>query len=206
MPSKLVFTIRLPEPGAPDVVSRKVTVILNGQETLFDGAVTPETSVLGPFSGHDNDAVNVTLVDVDDAGNISPEQGVQFILEDTIPPPKPGQPTLTVVAEVPDESATTTVVTPAEAVVEVTVPDVTVIAEEQVAEEAETAQEGPDSGQETQETAEEVSEVVQEAQEATESESEAVSEVQEEAVETEEAAEESTTEAEKATDEGEEQG
>jgi hypothetical protein len=131
--------------------------------------------------------VNVTLVDVDDAGNLSPEQGVQFILEDTIPPPKPGQPTLTVVAEVADESATTTVVTPAEAAVEITVPDVTVVAEEQVTEEAETAQEGPDLDQETQETAEEVSEVVPEAQEATESESEAVSEVQEEAVETEEA-------------------
>jgi hypothetical protein len=93
----LFFEFELPAPGASDVVTRKLTVKVGSADAstvdLAVGAASPE------FSGADNDVVEGSLVDVDDAGNSSEPSNFSFVLTDTIAPPLPGQVGLKVTRE-----------------------------------------------------------------------------------------------------------
>ncbi len=95
----LNFVLDLPVASASDVVSRIVKVqIADGAVSEFAlGAadvVTPE------LQGADGAAVIGSLVDVDDAGNVSPAREFSFVLVDTIAPAQPGEISLRVTSEV----------------------------------------------------------------------------------------------------------
>ena len=86
----LNFVLVLPPKGAPDVVTRMVTLQVGTQEVVTV-EVDGETLETEEFSGNDNDPVVGSLVDVDDAGNHSEPRDFDFVLLDTIPPPQPGE-------------------------------------------------------------------------------------------------------------------
>jgi hypothetical protein len=95
----LNFVLDLPVASASDVVSRLVKVqIADGVVSEFSlGAadvMTPE------LQGADGATVVGSLVDVDDAGNVSPAREFSFVLVDTIAPPQPGEIGLRVTSEV----------------------------------------------------------------------------------------------------------
>jgi hypothetical protein len=73
-----------------DVVERRLTVTVNGEVSQVT-TNSNDTTSFGEFSFADNDNVVLTLVDVDDAGNVSSPAVVEFIAADTIPPAKPGE-------------------------------------------------------------------------------------------------------------------
>ena len=95
----LKFKLVLPEPKAKDVVSRELsTTVAQG---IADLKVVGPTDVdIVGFEGNQDDAVEVTLTDIDDAGNRSETRVQSFILVDTIAPPQPGEIGLVVTEEV----------------------------------------------------------------------------------------------------------
>lgn len=96
----LKYTIAFAPPGAPDVVTRRFGVQLNGGETTTEelpvGQADKELVVL------QGTHVKLSLADVDDAGNVSPPAENEFDALDTLAPPMPGPMTVTLVEEVPD--------------------------------------------------------------------------------------------------------
>ncbi len=94
----LKFVLTLPEKGASDVVSRELTVSVDGGEpvvfTLAGDVVESQE-----FEAADGAAVTGTLVDVDDAGNKSEAREFTLVLVDTIAPPQPGEVGVKVVSE-----------------------------------------------------------------------------------------------------------
>lgn len=84
----LVYQLILPPPGAPDVVKRTLKSTVNGVEQ-------PDVDIVSdPFevTFADNDSVTLSIVDTDDAGNVSPpSEPFAFTATDTIAPPQPGQ-------------------------------------------------------------------------------------------------------------------
>ena len=96
----LNFVLVLPPKSAADVVARQITLQVGTQEVVtvdLDG----ETLETGEFTGLDNDSVTGSLVDIDDAGNRSEPRDFDFILLDTIAPPRPGELGLRVTGETP---------------------------------------------------------------------------------------------------------
>lgn len=84
------FAINLPPKAAPDVVSRELTVAINGNDPVIrslDASVT----VVDDLEGPQDASVLVILVDTDDNGNRSEASTITFVLVDLIPPPKPGE-------------------------------------------------------------------------------------------------------------------
>ena len=94
----LFFTLELPEAGASDVVTRKLSLKIGSAEAVSLELAVGETAP--EFSGNDNDVVEGSLVDVDDAGNASEPSNFSYVLTDTIAPPAPGQVGLKVTREV----------------------------------------------------------------------------------------------------------
>lgn len=95
----LQFKLVLPAPGAPDVVSRELSVKVGEGDAVVQPLAPDALEVVG-FEGADNAVVAVSLVDIDDAGNRSEAREQQFTLTDTIAPPQPGEIGLQVTAEV----------------------------------------------------------------------------------------------------------
>lgn len=83
------FKLTLPSPGAKDVVSRKLTVAI-GTDTPIEAALDGAALESLEMSASDGATVSGSLVDVDDAGNVSDPSTFSFIITDTIPPPAPG--------------------------------------------------------------------------------------------------------------------
>lgn len=83
----LTFSVQLGPKLAQDVVSRELSVTVN--ESTETRTLGPDESVAEGFSGEDNAAVHVELVDVDDAGNRSEPGVLDAVLTDTLPPPQP---------------------------------------------------------------------------------------------------------------------
>jgi len=86
----LIFDVVLPAVTVSDVVSRELTVAVEGQ--------VPETRSLAGtidvavgFKAPQDTNVVLTLVDVDDAGNRSEARVQTVVLADTIAPPLPGE-------------------------------------------------------------------------------------------------------------------
>lgn len=93
----LKFVLDLPSKAAPDVVSRELKVVVDGNE--FFEALDGDAIVSTEYSGVDNASVTGSLVDVDDAGNRSDASEFSYVLVDTIAPPAPGNVGLRVTAE-----------------------------------------------------------------------------------------------------------
>jgi hypothetical protein len=94
----LIYTVTAGAVVDADVVERKLSVVVNGE----DRGVTSfpkETTSFGELSFGDNDNVVLTLVDVDDAGNSSSPAVAEFVATDTLPPVQPGEFGVTLVRE-----------------------------------------------------------------------------------------------------------
>lgn len=86
----LVYNVTAAPVTDSDVVERRLTATVNG--TAGETKVYPsDTTSFGEFSFAQNDNVVLTLVDVDDAGNVSTPAVVDFTATDTLPPSAPGQ-------------------------------------------------------------------------------------------------------------------
>jgi len=94
----LFFVLDLPTPGASDVVTRELSVQI-GSNTPQNITLTGDVLVSAELSGNDNDVVQGSLVDIDDAGNSSDPSNFSFVLLDTIAPPSPNAVGLTVTRE-----------------------------------------------------------------------------------------------------------
>jgi len=103
MASALRVTVALPPLAAGEageVVKRRLTRIVNGGEPVsveFDA-----TEVSTVFDVEQDDVVNLALVNIDDAGNVSAPSTREFTALDTIPPAAPGEMDVAV-TEVPVE-------------------------------------------------------------------------------------------------------
>ena len=83
------FTVTLPLPSAPDVVSRELTVTINDSDPLIL-PVGPNETVISGLKGPQGATVQLSLVDIDDGGNRSEASTLSSELLDTVPPPQPG--------------------------------------------------------------------------------------------------------------------
>jgi hypothetical protein len=85
----LVFSVKCAAPVDKDVVERRLSVKVN--DAVLPVKVFDSQAVdLGELSFADNDEVVLTLVDVDDAGNVSEPATLQFTAKDNVPPSAPG--------------------------------------------------------------------------------------------------------------------
>lgn len=94
----LIYAVTAAPPTATDVVSRELTVEVNG-EALAVNALPGDATELGEFAFEQGAKVVLTLIDVDDAGNHSQPAVLEFVAEDTIPPAQPGGFGVTLVRE-----------------------------------------------------------------------------------------------------------
>ncbi len=85
----LIYSVTCDPSASNDVVERRLTIKVNG-ETKNQLTFDPYTGDLGEQSFVDGDNVVLTLVDIDDVGNVSEPAVLEFIAADTIPPEKPG--------------------------------------------------------------------------------------------------------------------
>ena len=108
----LTYQVTVAAPVDPDVVSRQLSVTVDGVAEgtrTFDGGATD----LGAIEVVQNSNVILTLVDVDDAGNYSEPAVIDFVAADTIRPQMPGAFNVVLVSEraveevPPTESSTT---------------------------------------------------------------------------------------------------
>ena len=94
----LVYNVTAGAVVDADVVERKLSVVVNGEDrgsTSFPG----ETTSFGELSFGDSENVVLTLVDMDDAGNSSSPAVAEFVATDTLPPAQPGEFGVTLVRE-----------------------------------------------------------------------------------------------------------
>jgi len=97
MADQLRYTLSIPAPGAGDVVTRELHVIVDGNETVY--TLTPD---LRNFTLDLTEGSNISLwlIDIDNNGNRSdPGETLTFTVVDTIPPPRPQPPVITGVEE-----------------------------------------------------------------------------------------------------------
>jgi len=86
----LVYNITAGPVVDKDVVERRLSVSVNG-EVRSNEPYPAETTTFGEVSFADNDNVVLTLVDVDDAGNVSSPAVLEFVALDTVAPSQPGE-------------------------------------------------------------------------------------------------------------------
>lgn len=86
----LVYNVTAGPVVDSDVVERRLSVSVNG-EVRSNAPYAPETTTFGELSFSDNDSVVLTLVDVDDAGNVSSPATLEFVALDTVAPSQPGE-------------------------------------------------------------------------------------------------------------------
>ena len=84
----LVYSISVGAAVDNDVSERRMTVEVNGQ-TVETQTYSFDVVNLGEKSFNEGDKVKLTLVDVDDVGNVSEPAVVEFVAADTIPPSLP---------------------------------------------------------------------------------------------------------------------
>lgn len=86
----LVYSVTAGAVVDKDVAERRLSVTVNG-EVRETKPFAPETTSFGELSFADNDNVVLSLVDVDDAGNVSAPAVVEFVALDTVAPAAPGE-------------------------------------------------------------------------------------------------------------------
>lgn len=84
----LVYEITCAAPIDNDVIERRLVVTVNGEAVSTD-VYSATTINLGEKSFRDGDIVKLSLVDVDDVGNVSEPAVVEFVAADTLPPSTP---------------------------------------------------------------------------------------------------------------------
>jgi len=87
----LIYTVTAGKPGAADVVSRELSVVVNGTALSEPVSFGGDATDLGEVKVEQGAEVTMSLVDIDDAGNRSQPAVVTFVATDTIAPPEPGQ-------------------------------------------------------------------------------------------------------------------
>jgi hypothetical protein len=98
MTNILTYSVSVAAPVDADVVSRELIVTVDGvnQDTVeFSGTATD----LGNIDVPEGASVQLSLVDVDDAGNESVPATVDFVAADTLAPGQPGAFNVSLVAE-----------------------------------------------------------------------------------------------------------
>lgn len=85
----LVYEVTCAAPVDADVMERRLTVTVNGVAVATDVYANNVTN-LGERTFVQGDNVVLSLVDVDDVGNISEPAVVEFVATDTIAPSVPG--------------------------------------------------------------------------------------------------------------------
>lgn len=101
MGNALRVTVALPplaEGEAGEVVKRQLTRIINSGEPVVTELGADQADF--QFDVQQDDAVNLSLVNIDDAGNVSAPSIRDFVALDTVPPAAPGEISVSV-AEVP---------------------------------------------------------------------------------------------------------
>ena len=98
MANVLTYRVSVNAPVDGDVVSRELTVIVNGVESTVVTAAGNATD-LGSVEVPQDSLVVLSLVDVDDAGNKSEPATVEFTALDTLAPAQPGGFNVTLVSE-----------------------------------------------------------------------------------------------------------
>lgn len=98
MADQLGVTLVLPPKSAPDVSNRELTVTMAGGSPQ----IIPLTADVNTHEiiVDEGVAVTVALVDIDNAGNRSPDSTLNFTATDTVPPPAPGGVNVTSVREI----------------------------------------------------------------------------------------------------------
>lgn len=86
----LVYNVTAGAVVDKDVAERRLTVTVNG-EVRETTPFSPDVTNFGELSFTDNDNVVLSLVDVDDAGNVSKPAVVEFVALDTVAPAAPGE-------------------------------------------------------------------------------------------------------------------
>lgn len=90
MSDTIVFNVLLPPKSAPDVVARKFTFTVgDGDPTVLD--LNPEQVSVDNLEGPEGAIVNLSLVDIDNAGLESQPSTLTVTIVDTFAPPAPGQ-------------------------------------------------------------------------------------------------------------------
>lgn len=97
----LVYSVTAGPVVDHDVVSRNFTVTVDGEE-FHKEEFAPATTNFGEISVPQGARVVLTLVDVDDAGNVSDPASLEFTATDTIPPTTPGGFGVTLLRETQD--------------------------------------------------------------------------------------------------------
>jgi hypothetical protein len=85
----LVYALNCAAPVDNDVMERRLTVKVNGAVVATDFYANTVTD-LGERTFTQGDNVVLSLVDVDDVGNVSEPAVVEFVANDTIAPSVPG--------------------------------------------------------------------------------------------------------------------
>jgi hypothetical protein len=98
MANVLTYRVSVNAPVDGDVVSRELTVLVNGVELMVVHALGSATD-LGSIDVPQDALVVLSLVDVDDAGNRSAPATVEFTAVDTLAPAQPGGFNVTLVSE-----------------------------------------------------------------------------------------------------------
>jgi hypothetical protein len=98
MANVLTYRVSVNAPVDGDVVSRVLTVTVNGVESTVVTAAGDATD-LGSVDVPQDSLVVLSLVDVDDAGNKSEPATVEFTAVDTLAPAQPGGFNVTLVSE-----------------------------------------------------------------------------------------------------------
>jgi hypothetical protein len=112
MANVLTYRVSVNAPVDGDVVSRELTVTVNGVESSVVTAAGNATD-LGSVDVPQDSLVVLSLVDVDDSGNKSAPATVEFVALDTLAPAQPGGFNVTLVSEkVVDDAPVVEDVTP----------------------------------------------------------------------------------------------
>jgi hypothetical protein len=98
MADNLTYRVTAGAPVDGDVVSRVVTVTVNG-ESQGSVSYVGSTIDLGVITVPQDSDVEVSLVDIDDAGNASDPASYSFVAVDSIAPATPGALGVTLVGE-----------------------------------------------------------------------------------------------------------
>jgi hypothetical protein len=94
----LVYSVTAGPAVDADVVRRRLSVTVNGETTSTEWEASATS--FGEVTVPQDSNVVLTLVDTDDAGNVSQPAVVEFVATDTIPPVKPGEFGVALVREV----------------------------------------------------------------------------------------------------------
>ena len=99
MSNVLTYSVSAAAPVDGDVVSRLLTLVVNGEDQGTAELPASAAEGLSVFSVPQDAEVVLTLVDVDDAGNKSEPAVLTFTATDTVPPQQPGALGVTLLSE-----------------------------------------------------------------------------------------------------------